>query len=53
MNEVVKDCDLINSKEVCECYLTYCKDILDCGTKLITKRNMSTVMEIISNPENN
>ncbi len=41
-----KECNL-NEKGFCTCYLKECVSILDCAPKLIIKRNMESVNNLI------
>ena len=46
-NKEILDCKL-NNKTFCECYLKQCYTIEDCAPKLIIRKNMEVVNNLIS-----
>jgi len=46
---ILENCNLINSKNVCELYLDYCIAITDCDSKLGGNEIISEIEKLIKN----
>jgi len=50
---ILENCNLINTKNVCELYLDFCIAITDCDSKLGGNLIIKEIENFINNDENN